>query len=1294
MLLHGRERVGAELQQLVIVLPDGALAWTVRRGFERAYRRHASLRTTFSLEGDAFTATVHPPDESIERAVPWIEHDVALPWSEAAAQVLARDRATPLDVSHAPVFRLTCVRCVDCVVVVWTFHHAHLDGRSIELVLDDVVASPEALEEPSPDPDLHVEAALATERLQAGRALLADALAELREATPSPMPPARGVAGPREAHAVVPAESLRQLAALGERFGFTWATVMHAAWALVLAQLANRAQVVFGSTRACRNVAPTSRDTVGCLINTVPFFVACDPRERVIEMLARLRDRSVELRDAETLSLDDAAAVCALRTASDLVRTILVCEGHTLETRMHATHPQCATWSFTLHGQSGAPITVAVYRRADGGADVVVEVDPTVLDVRAAGPLAERFVAWVEELARSPYARLDELSAPGRPAELRGGPAVSPVAMGAALLDACDLHAERVALKSASDGEAVTYRDLRARAEGLAAALHAEGARPGDAVAVCARRDLDTIVALLAAFVGGFVYVPVDPRHPEERRRLLLSDSGARYWIARPGDEDASPARTVRPRALRRRFELAPIAPEAAAYLLYTSGSTGIPKGVRVPHRALHAHARAAIDTYALTRDDRVLQFASPSFDVYLEEVVPTLLAGGAVIVRDDAAADSFDALLATIARERITVLQLPTALFHELGVELARRGHSLPRSVRLVVIGGERASASACRRFRGVEPSLRLVNAYGPTEVTITSVVYDVPKVVPDPVPIGRPFGACDAFVADWRGRIASVGVRGELVLAGPQVALGYHERPEPTAAKFVPDPRLPADAPERGTVYRTGDVVFVDDEGQLVFEGRVDDQVKVRGFRIELGEIEHALLRDPSVAEAVATVVSAPDVEAFLAAFVVLSSPDRTTDDLRKRLAEVLPRASVPARIVIVPRLPRTVGGKVDRGALVAHDLTRVARDAPTDLARASELERHVAAVFSGVLGAPVDLDDDFFDLGGSSLRALAVVSRLSAELPAKTSGDTAARTAPTVATLVAHPTPRALALWLATADAAERRDDEIVRLNQVPDGPTPLFGVVGLHLYSTIARAMSRPVFGVFLPDEVAFPERKLRIPSLADSYLRAIETRGAPPKLLAGFSFGAIVAFEMAQQLHARGVGPDLVVMLDPRLPSMLERKAIDPLLDLVAVARRDRREGAAHLMGLVSQKLRQVRERVVETVARDAHEPTDEQRARSRDSAYAEALEIYEPSIRAYPGRALIYLARDESPGRLREVEATWRRLVAPGSLVEVVPGTHGVLLTEPFVQKINVPLTRLLRRRPSVQMTTVGDDDA
>lgn len=1169
MLFNGLAEVGAEIQQLVIRPSAGAEQ--LREGFARAIARHVTLRTTIEWKGlDTPRCVQHPSSP-----VPWEVERHPSRLDEVVAEFLARDRLVPLDVSVLPVMRLTLLHAADGDAVVWTFHHAHLDGRSIELVLEDVLATVAGHppSEPSPDPALHVAGALAHDRLEAAREHYAQALAGLAE--PTPLPGARSVPGAEHrTHEHVRRVTPEQMAQLEEHastFGYTWATAVNAAWAIVLSKYGYTSDVVFGVTRACRHVVPTSASTVGCLINTVPVRIQLDPNERVVELLARVRRQAIDQRPFETLSLREAAASSELRDVRQLVRTIVVCESHTLEAKMHALHPETASWSFRLHGRSGGPLTLAVYRTPDGGADVIVEHDTAEIDSRMAAVLGESFVRVFVSFGEHPFRTLADSSTLASTKPIEGpSPYRGPESVGARLSKAFAEHAPREAVVDATTNEVVTYADLFQRAQVLAAALSELGCRPGQVVATIAKRSVDTVVAFVACELAGFVYLPLDPSYPPERTRFVLEDSRARVVVS--ADPDLELPRGVRrlaPRGLPLRpFEPPAIDPEAVAYILYTSGSTGLPKGVRVPHRALVAHADAAIATFGLTHDDRVLQFASPSFDVYLEEVVPTLLVGARVVVRDEASASSPERLLTLAEREGITLLQLPTAFFHELAWDVERRKRAIPSCVRAVVIGGERVSSTACRRFRSVAPGLRLVNAYGPTEVTITSTCFDVPENVPEIVPIGRPFGACHAYVTDLRGHVAPLGARGELVLGGPQVALGYHARDEETQRRFVPDPVDPA----RGVVYRTGDLVRVDENGTLTFEGRIDAQVKVRGFRIELGDVEHALESDPAVVEAAAVVLPSPAGEPVLVAFVVLDDPTVSWRDVRKNLAEHVPAHFVPSRIVVVDSLPRTAGGKVDRRAFTWP--TEVSEEGVAIAAPSNPQEAAILAIFREALGDPqLGLDDGFFEHGGTSIRALRVVAQIEETLRVK----------PTVATLLAHTTPRALAAWCAT-DRSGGPEAELVRLNDVLQGATPLYGVVGLHLYSGLARSLTRrPVYGVFIPEELDFPGMSLRVETLAASYLRVIEERaGDPPRLLVGFSFGALVAFEMAHQLHARGIPPDLVVMLDPRLPSMLDRTRLDPFRDLLAVARRDPRRVADFVMKKVAQKIEKIAERPKET----------------------------------------------------------------------------------------------------------------
>jgi amino acid adenylation domain-containing protein len=409
--------------------------------------------------------------------------------------------------------------------------------------------------------------------------------------------------------------------------------------------------------------------------------------------------------------------------------------------------------------------------------------------------------------------------------------------------------------------------------------------------------------------------------------------------------------------------------PDAAAYVIYTSGSTGLPKGVVVPHRAIASFVRAARKSYNLAPGDRVLQFAALGFDTSAEEIWPTLAAGATLVLRPDDMAQSIPHFLRELERLGITVLDLPTAFWHELVTGLEAENLELPRALRLVILGGEEALADRFALWhRRVGPAVRLVNTYGPTEATIVATRRELSDLPPGAlIPIGRPIPGARAHVLDHFFAPVPPGVRGELWLGGAGVARGYLGRPDLTAERFVPDPF----AEESGArLYRTGDLAVLRPDGDLVFAGRADRQLKVRGYRIEPGEIEAALRLHPAVRDAVADVRGARDVGRLVAWIVPhegTEAPDTTA--LRAFLRDRLPEPMVPAVFVPVTRLPLTPSGKVDRRAL-----PEPAETGPESVAYAepqSALERIIADVYRDLLRiARIGLHDNFFDLGGHSL------------------------------------------------------------------------------------------------------------------------------------------------------------------------------------------------------------------------------------------------------------------------------------------------------------------------------------
>ncbi|WP_419096100.1 amino acid adenylation domain-containing protein [Streptomyces sp. B6(2022)] len=535
--------------------------------------------------------------------------------------------------------------------------------------------------------------------------------------------------------------------------------------------------------------------------------------------------------------------------------------------------------------------------------------------------------------------------------------------------------------------EALTRGALAGASRLLAARMAARGVTRGDLVALCLPRGPRAVVAMLAAWRLGAGYLPLDPSYPASRLAFMLRDSGTSLLVTPDGDLPAGLpgdlAAELEPLALfPDPSEPAPEAqpeppaeavPDDPAYLIYTSGSTGSPKGVLVPHRALAARVAWMREGYGLTGEDRVLQYATLSFDTSAEEIFPAL-AAGAVLVTARPGATLPDQLAEPYAAG-ITVLDLSTPYWHHLVADLDET--PWPDRLRLLVLGGDQVRPDAVAAWRKeFGDRVRVVNSYGPTETTViatTAVLSDQDGIARPP--IGCPVGATTVSVLDRHGGPVPPGTPGELVVGGAGVTDGYLGRPGATARAFVPDP----DGPPGARRYRTGDLVRRRADGVLEFLGRIDDQVKVRGYRVEPGEVETALHALPGVGRAVVTVRG--DV---LVAHVVPAADGPVPDpgSLGDGLAAVLPSHAIPHAFVLLDALPLAPNGKLDRAALPAPHASAAPRAA--HVPPRTEVEELVADVWREVLGVDgIGAHDDFFALGGHSLLATRVVARLRAAI-----------------------------------------------------------------------------------------------------------------------------------------------------------------------------------------------------------------------------------------------------------------------------------------------------------------------
>ena len=881
-------------------------------------------------------------------------------------------------------------------------------------------------------------------------------LSGFAEATPLPFdrPARESAAGPvvrGRSHSLDDATS-DALTSLAHRARVTLNTVVQAAWALVLGRYSGERDVLFGATLAGRPPEVAGIESmVGLFVNTLPVRVDTSPAQRVLPWLAELQTWNVEMRTVDDSRLFDLHRWSAVPPGSPLFESALLFQSYPRQDGPVLEDLGIVSHGFRAFGHTSYPLTLTAKPRRR----LLLQLawDTLRFDATTARRLLATLVHTLGELCQRDDGRLGELrrlraceghqllvEANDRP--VRGfDQADDPVAT--------FRHWVRASPEAPAvvwEGEVVlSYGELGHRVEVLASLLEGAGAGPETPMGLFVTRSPEMLVAVLAVLATGATSVPLDPLHPPGRLAWILEDMGVHWILAQRkligdlpsaevvalpidglGSTEASQAREelrvlaetlettsglprqeVEARPARRWLD------EALAYVLYTSGSTGRPKAVGIPRRALATYCCLARARFELGPGRRMLQFASLGFDTSVEEIFPTLTSGATLVLRNERMLESPAIFLATIDRWGIDVLDLPTAYWHQLcaAVESAS---DLPKGLRTLILGGEAIRPELLDRWHGLGAKARVLNTYGPTEGTIVAGDCELlptadgsdrnPRSVDatgpgdavgpgdsrPPVSIGRPLPGTRWFVVDRRLEPAPLGAAGELVLGGDRLARGYLHRPALTAQRFVPDPW--SDTPG-SRLYRTGDRVRGRGDGELLFLGRIDHQVKVRGLRIELGEVETVLAADEPVREVVASVVDGGGPRARLVAHIVPQDLQTPPDvaALRRRAKHHLPFYMLPSQILVVPDLPRTPSGKVDRRRLVASvpsqsvDALRGRSGQPTGEPPRGLTERTLATLFAEILGlddpegATLGRNDEYFDLGGDSLLAVRLMARI---------------------------------------------------------------------------------------------------------------------------------------------------------------------------------------------------------------------------------------------------------------------------------------------------------------------------
>ena len=1114
---------------------------------EQVIARHDALRTTIARHGGS--QTIHP-----SVACDVARQDLsALPFAaqdEAIEGCIARDAEEPFDLTAAPLFRCTLIQtAAQSHLFVFTAHHIVCDGWSFSIVASELAelytATPLAAVPISFRTYAKAQHARrdtaedhATEAWWVAQFAFPPAPLELPTDTPraaqrSFLAATRSADLPQEV-----CEPLRKLAAAQR--GTIFSTLL-AGFYTLLHRLSGQSDLVVGIASAGQAEAGEGA-LVGHCVNFLPLRIALDSAQPFTVLLPRVAALVLDAREHGDFTFG--RLLPKINLPRDPSRMPLVNVSFNVDRSPAALHfgESAASYSPVAKTRYGLELSLNLIEH-EGGYRIFCHFNRDLFASATIERWLQHYLTLLTAASQSPDLTLGEL--PLVPAEEMARvlqewnntasdyPADSSLV---ALFEEQVANApEQIAIRS---GEVtLTYAELNTRANRLAHRFITGDTQPGGLIGICTERSPEFIVAMLAVLKIGCAYVPLDPTWPAERLQFMAKD-GALVAMLTTALKAANFYRfegtvlllddpTQAPQTLDGNPGI-PASSESVACVLYTSGSTGVPKGVLLPHRAIARLVRKT-DFVQIEASDVVAHVSNPAFDAMTFEVWGALLNGARLVILQKETLLSPELLSAAIQREGITTLLLTTALFNQVAMQAPET--FLP--LKHLLFGGEACSAACIRRVLEMGAPTRLIHAYGPTEVATIATWQLVEDVAPGvtSVPIGRPIANTTAYILDAHLQPLPAGVAGELFLGGDGLALGYLGRAELTAAAFIPHPLEPG-----ARLYRTGDVARFLADGRIEFLTRRDGQVKLRGFRVELGEIEAELVKQRDIAAAVVKLFA----DQLVAYLVPRANGAPDEEELRTFLHRRLPDYMLPAIFIVLDALPLTANGKVDARALPLP--TPTSTDA--SVAPRTATETRVATLMATTLGREsVGVTDDFFSLGGHSLLAMELMARIKTEFGVEVS---AARlfAAPTVESLAAFVSQPVAVVATPTADFRF-----IVPIQRGETGRAPLFLVAGgwggeieFLVYAQIARHLgeAQPIYGLKARGAGTGEPPHENVREMAVDYLRELRSvQPHGPYLLAGECVGGICAHEMACQLREAGEEVALLMLFDTSVPSAAE-----------------------------------------------------------------------------------------------------------------------------------------------------------
>jgi amino acid adenylation domain-containing protein len=1188
------------------------------RALNEVARRHETLRTVFEVQNGE-------PIQVVHSQVDFALADCDLRTEpDRLAQLLAEDALISFDLTRGPLWRVKLFRLgrEDHVLAV-TFHHIIADGWSLDVFLRELTALYTAFRTGTASPLLPLREQYGDYAIWQHRHLSVDSqlafwkselsgIERCDLATDRPRPALLSYRGAR-VPILLDAVLTRDLRALSLNHGTTFFMTLLAAWQTLLYRSGAGDDIAVGTPIAGRQ-REELENLIGFFVNTLVFRADFSTDPTFAELLVQVRHRALAAyanQDAPFERVVEEIAVGRDTSRHPLFQTMLALAS----TPRSAADFAGLRTTFLEIDPGTCKFDIALSLAEDDTSIAgMFEYSTDLFDTETIVRLRDRFERLLRAAAADPERRVSELplmSAEEQDALRRfgyGGPAAPAELRCVHLLFEEQAKKKPNAIAVVADGASISYGELKKRSDQIAAHLAASGVGAGARVAFRANRSAETVAAILGMLSAGAAYVPIDPSWPEARVAAIVAEASATYIDVQAlliGDEAE--------------HDRAQSALDDLAYILYTSGSSGRAKGVAVTHRNL-AHSTGARPVVYGERVESFLLASPFSFDSSVAGLFWTLCEGGTLVIPPDGFLEDLPALAQTLAAERVTHwLSIPS-----LYAALLRHGerHLSSLSLRTVIVAGEACPPELVAQHCALMPEARLFNEYGPTEATVWCTAGELTGPM---VHVGRPIPGTRVEVVDRHLKPVAIGVRGEILISGAGVAAGYVGQPETTAERFI--------IRDGVRCYRSGDLGRFRPDGSLELLGRLDDQVKVRGIRVEPGEIEAVLVSHPGVLAAAVVAV-----EGNLVAHVCATHSSE--DELRRFLATRLPESLVPRAWAFHRDLPKMTSGKIDRHALIAHGFPRTAAALPAR----DETERELLHVFEELFETQsLGVDNGFFQLGGHSLLAVELMARIEKQfgrrlpLAAIFQGDT-------VADLAAK-----------LREPAPEQSSPLVLLER--GGPsTPFFFVhpVGgtILQYRALARGLGvqRPFYALQSPALEGNPlPHDISIEALARNYLDAIRT--AMPKgpyLLGGWSFGGLVAFEMAQALRHNGEEVALLALLDSH-------------------AQNDSHADAGEVATLATWELG------------DGQSWPKQHFAKVEQIVHAHLVATRRWTPKPYDGSAILFSAHQR--GVVRDSTLGWGPLM-PRLLVIEVEADHFSLLREPAIDEVAEKLRAALAGGP------------